>query len=315
MVLTSLRAAVVTDGAWPKSLSAIRSLGKSGYHVAVMGDSLLTTGFWSRFTHCRVIAPTATRFPDRFGVALLGAIRRYSVRAVRPVVLPMEDASLLWIAGNLEKVTAHSDILIPPLEALHIALDKGESARVARQVGLPCPRAWEPADSLEFAKPEGPGLGAGILMDRDGKCVAAFAHERLHQYPDSGGPSTDRISIESPGLIEKSVAILERIGWRGVAMVEWELDPRDGQTKFLGINPRFWGSLELAVRAGIDFPVLYARAACGDKLHRAGSYPAGVRCRWEAWDRRDLRGFFATLICSVLLALNPRYWKHVRMGD
>lgn len=46
-------------------------------------------------------------------------------------------------------------------------------------------------------------------------------------------------------------------------MVEWKVDLRDGRPKLMEINPRFWGSLELAVRSGVNFPSLYADADRG----------------------------------------------------
>jgi predicted ATP-grasp superfamily ATP-dependent carboligase len=178
-----------------------------------------------------------------------------------------------------------------------------------------------------------------VLIDGQGDCVAWFVHERLREYPLSGGPSTDRRSVHDARLVELSLALLRRLGWRGIAMVEWKM----GQ--LLEINPRFWGSLELAIRAGVDFPVLYARAASGDALGPPPSYPDGVRCRWvmpgeilrylgeprtrrerlrdfvrdlpgqaEEWDRRDVRGTLASVVCTGALALNPRYWAYVLRG-
>jgi predicted ATP-grasp superfamily ATP-dependent carboligase len=197
----------------------------------------------------------------------------------------------------------------------------------------------------ERVPPQGRGQGVSILMGTDGECVAAFAHERLQQYPNSGGPSTDRHGIWAPELVEQSVSLLKRLEWRGIAMVEWKVDPRDGIPKLMEINPRFWGSLELAVRSGVDFPLLYARAALGEKSEPVLKYPAGVRCRWmipgeilryatqssnqregiiaflrglprsaEEWDWSDLFGTLATFICTAAKALNPRYWKYVLRG-
>jgi hypothetical protein len=43
------------------------------------------------------------------------------------------------------------------------------------------------------------------------------------------------------------------------------------------INPRFWGSLQLAIDAGVDFPALLVEAAA-DAAPPA--YRSGVRSRW-----------------------------------
>jgi predicted ATP-grasp superfamily ATP-dependent carboligase len=382
--------AIVTDGLWRKSLSAIRSLGKAGFHVQVMGESALTTGFFSRYASGRTVAPVAARDPEGFGRALRGLLERYP----GAVVLPMEDASLEWVDAHRAELPGR--FLLPPSEALRVARDKGATMRVAQQLGLPCPRSWEPegaeafaelAQSLEpgtfVAKPRtgtgssgvvygeraprefwtehwgkhgamlvqervpahGRGQGVSVLIDGAGRTVGAFAHERLQQYPNSGGPSTDRHGISAPELVRMSVRLLEAMKWRGIAMVEWKVDPRDGTPKLMEINPRFWGSLELAVRSGVDFPALYARAALGHELPVAGPYRLGVRCRWmipgeilryltqdggdrespwrflaglpgmaEEWDARDLPGALGALVCTAGLALNPRYWKYVLRG-
>lgn len=387
------RTAIVTDGLWRKSLSAIRSLGRAGFEVTVMGESLFTTGFWSRYARKRVLAPTASRSREAFGKALLAELRRNP----GAVLLPMEDPSLDWVSENRESLLPFCQALLPSRESLRIAQDKSLTLELAEGLGLPCPRTWRPAEAAEFAaqasklepgtfvvKPRsgtgsagvsygeerrseqeweahwrqfgpmliqervpriGRGRGVSLLFDRDGDCVAAFAHERLQQYPNSGGPSTDRQSLHAPELLEMSIRLMKKLDWRGIAMVEWKIDPRDGRPRLMEINPRFWGSLELAVRAGIDFPALYARAALGEKLPPAAPYPDGVRCRWlvpgellrffsqhpseretvfeflrglpsssEEWDTRDLAGTLATVVCTGAYALNPRYWKYVRRG-
>ena len=70
------------------------------------------------------------------------------------------------------------------------------------------------------------------------------------------------------------------MGWFGVAMVEFKLDPRDGLPKLMEINPRFWGSLPLAIEAGVNFPLLLYRMACGETFKPVENYRIGRRCRW-----------------------------------
>jgi predicted ATP-grasp superfamily ATP-dependent carboligase len=192
---------------------------------------------------------------------------------------------------------------------------------------------------------KGLAQGVSILMNESSSCIAAFAHQRNREYPISGGPSTDRVSILAPQLVELSIHLLKELKWQGIAMVEWKIDPRDGQPKLMEINPRFWGSLELAIRSGVDFPTLYARVASGEMVRPVLNYRVGVQCRWmipgeilhyfnqppsqkeswkkflqglpqsaEEWDSQDWSGLLATLICTGALAFNPRYWKYLRRG-
>jgi hypothetical protein len=46
------------------------------------------------------------------------------------------------------------------------------------------------------------------------------------------------------------------------------------------INGRFWGSLQLAIDAGVDFPVLLVDAALGRPHPPATDYRHFVRSRW-----------------------------------
>jgi hypothetical protein len=46
------------------------------------------------------------------------------------------------------------------------------------------------------------------------------------------------------------------------------------------INAKFWGSIALAIAAGVDFPVLLYRLAKGEKIEARPPYRLNVRCRW-----------------------------------
>lgn len=126
----------------------------------------------------------------------------------------------------------------------------------------------------------GPGLGVFACYDQ-GRLVALFSHRRLRERPPWGG-----VSVLSESVLPDPVAgpaarrLLDAIGWQGVAMVEFKRDHRDGVPKLMEINGRFWGSLQLAVDSGVDFPVLLLAAARGLNPDPVTSYRLGVRSRW-----------------------------------
>ena len=126
------------------------------------------------------------------------------------------------------------------------------------------------------------GRGVGIfLLIWEGATVALFAHRRLREKPPSGGVSVYRESTSAdPDIVKRSVALLERFGWQGVAMVEYMVESTTGTPYIMEINGRFWGSLQLAIDSGVDFPVLLLRCATGDVPHPVLSYRIGVRSRW-----------------------------------
>jgi predicted ATP-grasp superfamily ATP-dependent carboligase len=132
----------------------------------------------------------------------------------------------------------------------------------------------------EFIPREGNGYGASFLFDEQSCLKAGFVHKRLREYPVTGGASTLRVSTRHDDIYDMARALLEKIGWFGVAMVEFKVDPRDGLPKLMEINPRFWGSLSLAIHAGVNFPLLLHKMAMGEHFDPVETYRPGIACRW-----------------------------------
>ena len=126
------------------------------------------------------------------------------------------------------------------------------------------------------------GAGAGIfLLVWQGEVIARFAHRRLREKPPSGGVSVlaESVAMDEPAL-SQSRALLAALEWSGPAMVEFKQDARTGRFYLMEINGRFWGSLQLAVDAGVDFPALLVAAALGEGPTPVTTYVVGVRTRW-----------------------------------
>lgn len=132
----------------------------------------------------------------------------------------------------------------------------------------------------EFIPREGPGYGASFLLNENGQVKASFVHKRLREYPVTGGASTLRESVRRDDIRDMALTLLKVLDWFGVAMVEFKIDPRDGIPKLMEINPRFWGSLSLAVEAGVDFPYLLYLMSRGKKFKPVEHYQIGKKCRW-----------------------------------
>lgn len=121
----------------------------------------------------------------------------------------------------------------------------------------------------------GVGVGVSVLANR-GEIVQAYQHRRLRESSDAG-LGTLRVSEPVNGRLLASVAPLARAtGLHGVAMFEFRYDPARGAHVLLEVNPRFWGSLPLAVAAGADFPgMLYDLLVTGTA--RPMRYRGGVQ--------------------------------------
>jgi len=133
----------------------------------------------------------------------------------------------------------------------------------------------------------GQGQGVFALYDH-GKPLAFFAHRRLREKPPSGGVSVLSESIAVDPVLENHArALLDNAGWHGIAMVEFKVAP-DGTPYLMEINTRFWGSLQLAIDAGVDFPWLLYQVASGTTPETVADYKTGIRLRWLLGDLDSL---------------------------
>jgi predicted ATP-grasp superfamily ATP-dependent carboligase len=148
-----------------------------------------------------------------------------------------------------------------------------------------------------------------LAYDR-GKPVAFFAHKRLREKPPSGGVSVLSESVEvPPNLYDMGRRILDHVQWHGVAMVEFKVAD-DGTPYLMEVNARFWGSLQLAIDAGVDFPWLLYQLAQAKTLKEMQSYTVGVRNRWLLG---DLLHLFLVLKRDTRLQVTPtEKWRAIR---
>lgn len=127
----------------------------------------------------------------------------------------------------------------------------------------------------------GEGTGLFTLFDRD-RHLALFSHRRLLEKPPMGGVSVLSESVPlDEEMVSSSRKLLSEVNWQGIAMVEFKRDIRDGRAKLIEINGRFWGSLQLAVSSGVDFPTLCLEYFIdGKPAPLLSDYRVGHRLKW-----------------------------------
>lgn len=208
----------------------------------------------------------------------------------------------------------------PPPTAVLTSLAEARAA--AEEMGFPCvikPRfthAWDGSRFLSAVRPSyvsrpedveaavlaarqgehwplvqgyvsGRGKGVFALCDH-GRALAWFAHERLRDVRPTGSGSSLRRSIPlDPRLRLPAERLLAELRWHGPAMVEFRDDGRQDPW-LMEVNGRFWNSLELAVRAGVDFPRWWLAVLRGDPVPPAPDYADGVTLRWLSGDFKRL---------------------------
>jgi len=117
----------------------------------------------------------------------------------------------------------------------------------------------------------------GLVYDSVGRVARRFSSRSIRTLYPGGGPATGGVSLVNETLVANTETLINSIGtWRGPANVEWMLDPRDGQFKFIEINPRLWGYGYLAVGAGTNFPVTTVELGLGHEVGSDPGFRAGV---------------------------------------
>lgn len=125
------------------------------------------------------------------------------------------------------------------------------------------------------------GVGVGFFaLYQNGQCRRVFMHRRLRETPPSGGASSCAISIYENDLLRTGKKILDALEWHGVAMVEFKREINTGDLYLMEVNPKFWGSLDLAIACGVDFPTLDVRMVSGGQLSYSDKYKIGLKYHW-----------------------------------
>lgn len=121
---------------------------------------------------------------------------------------------------------------------------------------------------------------ACFLFNR-GKPRAAITQVRLASHPRTGGVGIYNQTTDQPELREKAELLLSTLNWHGPAMVEFKRDDRDGKFKLMEINARYWGTLDLAIQAGVNFPWLASKMAIDGDIDPVTQYQVGLKYRWN----------------------------------
>jgi predicted ATP-grasp superfamily ATP-dependent carboligase len=109
------------------------------------------------------------------------------------------------------------------------------------------------------------GIGYGFFsLYNHGKMITCFQHERIQEYPYSGGSSSVAMSYYDKKMEFLSRKLLDSLNWHGISMVEFKKDKKDGVYYLMEVNAKFWGSLELALTCGVDFPLLLFKLGTGE---------------------------------------------------
>jgi predicted ATP-grasp superfamily ATP-dependent carboligase len=125
------------------------------------------------------------------------------------------------------------------------------------------------------------------------------------RWPPRTGAAAFCTTIEPPdGLLRRTEALVEHLGFRGIFELEL-LENDDGRYSAIDLNPRPFGWLTLALRAGVNLPALQCDSLHGRPVASVTARP-GVPYRWEDGDLRHVVARFrSTRSPRTLAPLKP----------
>ena len=154
-------------------------------------------------------------------------------------------------------------------------------------------------------------LGVGIGFSGfacNGEVRLPFAWRRLREVDPRGSGSSLRESLDlDSDLVEFSRKLILSTGFQGIAMVEFK-KTSSGRPVLMEINGRPWGSIQLPIASGIDYPRFVANWILNGTVPPTEiNYRRGVQCRRLVGDLTHLENLRRGKPAEWPLAY-PNFW-------
>jgi carbamoylphosphate synthase large subunit len=136
------------------------------------------------------------------------------------------------------------------------------------------------------------------MVCETGLLLATSVHKRIRSLSPRGGAAvvkeTAKETAEVSLMRAYAHALVKKLEWHGPVMVEFKIDDESGRVLLMEINGRFVGSLPLAVKAGLDFPVMVYQLGMGNTVAKMPEafLPPYVRTRHFLGDCKWLLSVF-----------------------
>lgn len=209
----------------------------------------------------RIIGPST---PETVEFAL---DKRIQLRAAAAAGLPVPRTVDGAVARDLDDITFPA-VVKPALVACEVdgRLVRRPSQVCADELGLAkVLAAWHEQPLL--VQPVIFGVGEGLFgLATEGGVQHWSAHRRVRMMnPRGSGSSACRPWPVDEGLAAAGEKLLASVGWRGIFMLEFLRDD-EGRAWFMELNGRPWGSMALARRQGLEYPLWALRDAAGEPV-------------------------------------------------
>jgi predicted ATP-grasp superfamily ATP-dependent carboligase len=218
----------------------------------------------------RIAQEMGIPIPETFFARNKAEILKISTRIQYPAVIKPRSS---YVLGRNGKANYSRALYVnSPQELISV------HAKVNEKFPNPMIQEYVPGDNVSIA----------FLFDHE-QPKAAFSIKVKRSIPVTGGRSVFRESIApDPVLLKYATNLLKKLHWHGLAQVQFKIDSRDLTPKLMEINPRYWGSMNVAVECGVDFPYMLYQLAKGEQVCRIFKYKLGLKFRWFNGDTENL---------------------------
>ncbi len=122
-------------------------------------------------------------------------------------------------------------------------------------------------------------LIVACYMDRNSRWVAAFNTQKLFQFPEGFGTGCIVQTANRPELFEPTQRLLQKMGFTGIAEVEYKWDASTGEYQLIEVNPRPWDQHRLGKAGGADLILLGLFRSC--RIANTRSFREGTAAKMD----------------------------------
>ncbi|MGD9245885.1 MAG: ATP-grasp domain-containing protein, partial [Desulfobacterales bacterium] len=113
-----------------------------------------------------------------------------------------------------------------------------------------------------------------------GQTVGMLTQERILTAWLDGGGGLVNITNDIPEIKEYTQKIIKELKWTGPIEMDWIKDSDSGRYYLIEINPKFWGTTQLTISSGLDYPDFLMRFATNKPIKKISEYKIGLMYRW-----------------------------------
>jgi predicted ATP-grasp superfamily ATP-dependent carboligase len=315
---------LLTDSDYKHTLGIVRSLGRLGHTIDLVGNKISLSGF-SKYSN------SISYSQDKFNEENILDFFEFLSKSKYDLIIPIGAKSVELISKYRIQISRFTNVFVPDFNTIETCLNKDKTYFFLGDKDINLPTTWSFSDldqlkaSLseirfpvvlkskneinkteaiyiydsvqllrsassfyishsdfpliqEYIEGEAYGFFAFYL---NGKCQSYFMHRRVREYPASGGSSTCAESIFDDELFDQGSRILNLLNWHGIAMVEFKKSKKDNKFYLIEVNPKFWGSHDLAIASGVNFPLELINYISNNKYKNDNTfYKIGLRFQW-----------------------------------